>query len=136
MSNARIAQTAIKAIPTASRVAAASTASRLNFRRRSSLLLNMPPTVARCLRRVLRLGSPGFVPNATRYDHVPGSQAVLDVLPGVVGIFSVLSQESSTVGYRLAYSGEGRMHTLRHAAVPLSIQGGHARTKLGGSVAL
>ena len=41
MSNARTAKTAIKAMPTASKVAAASTAKRLNCRSRSSLVLNM-----------------------------------------------------------------------------------------------
>jgi hypothetical protein len=41
MSNACTAQSAIKAMPTASRVAAAITARRLNCRRRSSLVLNM-----------------------------------------------------------------------------------------------
>ena len=40
MLNARTAKTAIKAMPTASRVAAASTAKRLNCRSRSSLLLS------------------------------------------------------------------------------------------------
>ena len=38
---ARTAHTAIKAMPTASRVAATSTARRLNCRSRSSLVLNM-----------------------------------------------------------------------------------------------
>ena len=60
MSNARTAQTAIKAIPTASRVAATSTASRLNFRRRSSLVLNMADRSTLLARRVPRLGSPGI----------------------------------------------------------------------------
>ena len=41
MLNARTVQTAIKAMPTASRVAATSTARRLNCRSRSSLVLNM-----------------------------------------------------------------------------------------------